>query len=269
MSDFKYEDVIVDIKENVMYLTLNRPDSLNAFSPEMILGLKESLTEANTNDRVKAIVIKGSGRSFSAGGDVKTMGKKDPIHTYDHIGKLNELIIQMNNLEKPIIAAVHGYAAGAGFNLALASDLIVATEGSNFILSFSKVGLISDGGGLYFLPRIVGPYLAKELFFNAEPISVEKAHSLGIVNQIYTVDQFDDEVEKFASKIASGPSYAYGFIKKLTNLSLTSSLSEILEQERITQATMVTTEDHAEGVQAFKEKRNPQFGKNESKESRR
>ena len=169
--------------------------------------------------------------------------------------------MQMSQLEKPIIAAVKGYAAGAGFNLALASDMILASEESQFILSFSKVGLISDGGGLYFLPRLVGPYLAKELFFSAEPLSAEKAASLGIVNHIYASHEFADKVEEFADKIASGPMTAYGFIKKLTNLSLTSSLSEMLEQERITQATLATTKDHQEGIQAFIEKRPPLFGK--------
>ncbi len=190
---------------------------------------------------------------------LKIWDKRTPLGTYEHIGRLNELVLAMQNLEKPIIAAVHGYAAGAGFNLALASDIILATEDSQFILSFSKVGLISDGGGLSFLPRLIGPYLAKELFFNAEPITVEKAKSLGIVNQVYSINEFKDKVQEFASKLANGPNVFYGFIKKIVNLSLTSTLEEILDQERITQATMIGTEDHKEGVQAFKEKRVPQF----------
>lgn len=256
-------DVLTEIKENIMYLTLNRPDRLNAFSPKMISGIKQSLETAKHNTNVRAVVLKGAGRAFSAGGDVKTMGTRDSLGTYDHIGNLNELIQQMSKLEKPIIAVVHGYAAGAGFNLALASDMILASEECQFILSFSKVGLISDGGGLYFLPKLIGPYLAKELLFRAEPISAEKAHSLGIINHVYAAENFDEQVEQFTKTIASGPSTAYGFIKKLTNLSMTANLTEILEQERITQATMVTTKDHQEGIQAFKEKRQPEFGKEE------
>ncbi|MDQ0269774.1 enoyl-CoA hydratase/isomerase family protein [Cytobacillus purgationiresistens] len=252
-------DLLIDVKTGVMTLTLNRPESLNSFSAEIIQGLKDSLTKAKADQSIRVIILKGAGRAFSAGGDVKRMGSGSPLATYEHIGKLNELIVMMDSLEKPIIAAVHGYAAGAGFNLALASDLILAEENSKFILSFSKVGLISDGGGLYFLPRLIGLNKAKELFFNAEPLSVEKAHDLGIVNHIYKKNEFEQKVEAYAQKLAAGPCLSYGFIKKIANQSLNSTLEEVLEQERITQATMVTTNDHHEGVLAFKEKREPRF----------
>lgn len=255
------QDLLKEVKGHVMYLTLNRPERLNAFSPEMIASLKQSLIEAEYDEKIRVIVLKGAGRAFSAGGDVKRMGKRDSLGTYKYLGKLNELILQMHQLEKPIIAAVHGYAAGAGFNLALASDMILSSSDCKFILSFSKVGLISDGGGLYFLPKLVGPYIAKELFFRAEPISAERAYHLGIINRVYEPETFSGEVERFANEIAVGPGIAYGFIKKLTNLSMTSGLAELLEQERITQATVVTTKDHQEGIQAFKEKRQPRFGK--------
>ncbi|SFB11992.1 Enoyl-CoA hydratase [Lentibacillus halodurans] len=255
------EHLLSDKKEGVLYLTLNRPDTLNAFSPEMITGLKEAIHQAGSDERIRTIVISGSGRAFSAGGDVKTMGKQPPLDVYDHIGELNELIIAMKDFGKPIIAAVHGFAAGAGFNLALACDMILAAEDSNFVLSFAKVGLISDGGGLYFLPRLVGQYRAKELLLSAEPISAEKAHSLGIVNHTYPLDEFQDKVHAFAVKIASGPLTALGFMKKIADQSDDSDLEAILEQERITQATLVSTEDHQEGVQAFKEKREPNFNR--------
>src|SRR5699024_1053519 len=251
------EHLLTDIKEGVLYLTLSRPDSLNAFSPEMITGLKEALRNARHDESIRTIVISGAGRAFSAGGDVKTMGKRPPLDVYDHIGELNELILSIKDCSKPIIAAVHGFAAGAGFNLALACDMILAAEDSQFMLSFSKVGLISDGGGHYFLPRIIGPYRTKELLFSAEPISAEKAYSLGIVNHTYPLDKLQEKVHKFAVKTASGPLTAYGFMKKLVDQSLNTDLEAILEQERITQATVVSTDDHEEGVQAFKEKRDP------------
>lgn len=253
--------LLIEVKDDIMNLYLNRPDSLNAFSPEMITGLKEAINRAKNDETIRVVTLSGKGRSFSAGGDVKTMGKRDPLAVYDHIGKLNELVLAMKDLEKPIVAAVHGFAAGAGFNLALACDIILAAEDSQFILSFSKVGLISDGGGLYFLPRLIGPYRAKELLFNAEPISVNEAHRLGIVNHIYPLEQFQGKVHEYANKLAAGPATAYGFIKKLADQSFNSSLKDILEKERITQATVVTTEDHQEGVQAFKEKRQPNFKK--------
>lgn len=257
----KDQHLISKVNEGIMHLTLNRPESLNAFSPDMMTGLKNAIHQAKEDESIRVVVLSGAGRSFSAGGDVKTMGTSGAVETYDHIGRLNELIVAMRDLEKPIIAAVHGFAAGAGFNLALACDMILASEGSKFIMSFSRVGLISDGGGSYFLPRLVGPYRAKELLFRAEPITVEEAHSLGIVNHVYPLNEFEGKIRAFADNIAKGPSKTYGFIKKITNQSLTSSLDEILEQERIIQATLVSTEDHKEGIQAFKEKREPEFRK--------
>lgn len=261
MEQLKYNHLLVNVNEGVMHLSLNRPESLNAFSPEMITGLKDAIKKAQRDEGIRVVTISGSGRSFSAGGDVKTMGKREPLDVYEHLGELNELILAMRDLEKPIIAAVHGFAAGAGFNLALACDVILAARESKFVLSFSKVGLISDGGGHYFLPRLIGPYRAKELLFSAEPITVEEAHELGIVNHIYSLDEFEGKVREFANKLATGPATAYGFIKKIVDQSFVSSLDEILEQERITQATVVSTDDHQEGIQAFKEKRKPNFGK--------
>jgi 2-(1,2-epoxy-1,2-dihydrophenyl)acetyl-CoA isomerase len=243
----------------ILSLTLNRPDSLNSFSPEMILGVKSALVDAANDDSVQVIVLSGAGRSFSAGGDVKTMGEAGPVQVYDHIGKLNELIVTMKSLEKPIIAAVHGFAVGAGFNLALACDMIIAAEDSKFALSFSQVGLVSDGGGSYFLPKLIGPHLAKQFFFSAEAIPAERLYQLGVINFLYPLEKLQEEATKVALKLAQGPGKAYGMQKKLIEHSFTASLAEILEQERITQTLMVQTDDHKEGVAAFKEKRKPVY----------
>jgi 2-(1,2-epoxy-1,2-dihydrophenyl)acetyl-CoA isomerase len=255
----KTEHLKVNVHGAVLHLTLNRPEALNAFSPEMILGLTKAMQDAKENDEIRVVMLSGAGRSFSAGGDVKTMGDTTSTEVYEHIGKLNELVLAMRDLEKPIISVIHGFAAGAGFNLALASDIILAAEDSSFVLSFSQVGLISDGGGLSFLPRLIGPYKAKELFFSAQPISAKEAKELKIVNRTYPIASLEEEAMAYAEKLSKGPGKAYGFIKKIADASLTSSLSEVLEQERITQALMVTTEDHKEGATAFKEKRAPQF----------
>jgi 2-(1,2-epoxy-1,2-dihydrophenyl)acetyl-CoA isomerase len=243
----------------VLSLTLNRPESLNAFSPEMILGLKDALTNAQNDEDIQVIVLSGAGRSFSAGGDVKTMGQADSNQVYEHIGKLNELILLMKETEKPIIATVHGFAAGAGFNLALACDLIVAAEDSKFALSFSQVGLISDGGGSYLLPRLIGPHLAKQFFFTAEPIPAERLYQLGVINYLVPLEKLQEETTKFALKLAHGPGKAFGKQKKLIDQSFTYSLEDILEQERLIQTLMVQTADHKEGITAFKEKRKPAF----------
>jgi 2-(1,2-epoxy-1,2-dihydrophenyl)acetyl-CoA isomerase len=253
------EHLLVEKLGPVLALTLNRPESLNAFSAEMVLGLTTAVRNAQNDPDVQVIVLSGAGRSFSAGGDVKTMGQAGPTQVYEHIGRLNELILTMKETEKPIIAAVHGFAAGAGFNLALACDLIVAAEGSKFALSFSKVGLVSDGGGSYFLPKLIGPHLAKQFFFSAEPIAAERLYQLGVINSLIPLENLQEETTKLALKLAHGPGRAFGKQKKLIDHSLTSSLEEILEQERLTQVLMVQTEDHQEGVAAFKEKRNPAF----------
>lgn len=253
------EHLLVEKLGPVLSLTLNRPDRLNAFSPDMILGLTNTIQEAQNDDDVQVIVLSGSGRSFSAGGDVKTMGQAGPTQVYDHVGKLNQLILTMKNLEKPIIAAVHGFAAGAGVNLALACDLIVAAEDSKFALSFSQVGLVSDGGGSYFLPRLIGPHLAKQFFFSAEPIPAERLYQLGVINSLIPVEKLQEETTKLALKLAHGPGRAYGKQKKLIDHSFTATLEEILEEERLTQVLMVQTEDHKEGITAFKEKRKPAF----------
>ncbi len=253
------EHLLVEFEGPIMILTLNRPESLNSFSEEMITGLTDACAEAQNREDIKVIVLRGAGRSFSAGGDVKTMGQATSNDVYQHIGKLNRCILAMKETEIPIIAAVHGFAAGAGFNLAMACDLIVSAEDSKFALSFSQVGLISDGGGSYFLPKLIGPHLAKQFFFSAEPISAERLYQLGVINYLAPLERLEAEVFKLAAKLANGPVAAFGKMKKLIDASYQSTLEEILEQERLNQTLMISTEDHQEGISAFKEKRQPVF----------
>ncbi|ABO66899.1 MULTISPECIES: enoyl-CoA hydratase/isomerase family protein [Geobacillus] len=251
--------LLVEQSGSVLWLTLNRPERLNAFSPEMIAGLTRAIERAAMDDAVRAIVLSGAGRAFSAGGDVKAMGQSSASQAYEHIGRLNRLIMTMKSCEKPIIAAVHGVAAGAGFNLALACDLILAAEDSQFILSFANVGLVSDGGGSYWLPRLVGPHLAKQFFFTAEPISAHRLYELGVLSKIVPAEELREAVEALAAKLAARPTKAIGKQKRLIEHALTATLEEILEEERLIQGLMVETDDHREGVAAFKEKRKPVF----------
>ncbi len=252
-------DLIIEKKGAILHLLLNRPERLNAFSPEMISGITNVLKDACADEEIRVIVLSGAGRSFSAGGDVKTMGLASSVQVYEHIGRLNECILTMKATEKPIIAAVHGFAAGAGFNLALACDLIIAAEDSKFAMSFSQVGLISDGGGSYFLPRLIGSHLAKEFFFSGKPVTAQRLYELGVINHLVPSESLIKETTTLATSIADGPGKALAMIKKLIDHSFTASLDEILEQERITQTMLVTTKDHKEGVAAFKEKRKPVF----------
>lgn len=249
----------VEINERILSLVLNRPESLNAFNLEMLTGIIDALEDADRNQEIKEIVLSGAGRSFCAGGDVKTMGNISSTEVYEHIGILNKCIKAIREIKKPVIASIHGFAAGAGFNLALACDLIIASENSKFALSFSQVGLISDGGGSYFLPRIIGPHLAKQFFFTAEPVSAERMYQLGVINKLFPDEKLVEETFNFASQIAAGPGVANGMMKNLINKSFSSTLDEMLELERITQPLIISTEDHQEGVLAFKEKRKPIF----------
>lgn len=253
------QDLIVRQEGNILVITLNRPEALNAFSPDMIQELLDALEFAKSNEEIRAVLLSGAGRAFSAGGDVKRMGQATPVATYDHIGRLNELILTMSEVDVPIVAAVHGYAAGAGVCLAMACDNILAADDSKFVLSFSKVGLISDGGGLFFLPRTIGLYRAKEVLFTAEPIAAATALQWGMVNRLYPADQLFEEAMNYAKKLAEGPSRAIGMIKRIANKALLSDLGDILEAERTTQAMIQSTEDHKEGVRAFVEKRLPNF----------
>lgn len=252
-------DLLVRQVGPVLSLTLNRPEALNAFSAQMIDGLTQAIQEAQGQDDIRVVILSGDGRSFSAGGDVKTMGEVSPLQVYDHVGKLNDCILAMRDLEKPIVASVHGFAAGAAFNLALACDLIVAADDSRFVLSFAQVGLISDGGGSYFLPRLIGPHLTKEWLFLAEPIAASRAHELGLVNRVVPRGELESETMKLAERLANGPGKAYGMMKRMVDSSQSSNLAQVLQAERMTQSVMVTTEDHREGVTAFREKRIPIF----------
>ncbi|WP_050979712.1 enoyl-CoA hydratase/isomerase family protein [Fictibacillus macauensis] len=242
-----------------MFLTLNRPESLNAFSEEMVSLLKAGLHEADASSEIKVIVLKGAGRSFGAGGDIKSMAMATPDHVYEHLGHFNECILAIKAIEKPVIAVVHGFAAGAAFNLALACDFILASETSQFALSFSQVGLISDGGGTYFLPKLLGPHLAKQFLFSAEPIPAQRLYDAGVISSLVPQEQLEETATAYAMKLAHGPTLAYGKMKKLIDASYHTSLEDALEQERLTQKMMAMTSDHKEGITAFAEKRKPAF----------
>lgn len=251
--------LIVQKRGAILELILNRPVRLNALNEELLRALLQALKAGENDDGVHIIVISGAGRTFCAGRDIKAMEDADPVEVHREIGVLNDCILLMKSIEKPILASVHGYAAGAGFSLALACDLIIASEDSRFMMSFAKVGLASDGGGTFFLPQLVGLHLAKELFLLAEELSAKQAYELGIVNRLAPAHELSDEVDKIARQLASGPTKAFGMMKQLLDHSLDSTLAEVLEKERLTQSLLSTTEDYKEGVHSFLEKRPPSF----------
>lgn len=248
------------IEENVLLIIMNKPKSLNALDDDIKSDLNELFNEAHENEEVKVVVITGSGRAFSAGGDLNSLEKiGQAIEGRDRIKKLHLLVKKMVDLEKPIIAAVNGFAVGAGFNLALASDIIIASEDAKFSQIFSKVGLIPDAGGLYFLPRLVGPHRAKELVFTGKMIDANEALRIGIVNKVVKNEDLLTESQILAKQLARGPSKAIAFSKKIINKSLEWDLETLLETEAFAQGVCMNSHDFKEGVKAFKEKREPNF----------
>lgn len=248
------------VEDKIAIARLNLPDKLNALTDEMKRELTKIIFEVRDNEEIKVLVITGTGRAFCAGGDINSQAQvKDIIGSRDRIKKLHQWVLELVNLEKPVIAAVNGLAVGAGCNLALACDLIYAADDAKFSEIFSKIGLIPDAGGLYFLPWAVGPWRAKEIVFSGRMVEAAEALQIGLVNRVVPMEQLMDEVMEMARKLAQGPSVAYAMAKTLINKSYSWDLATLLEQEANAQAICTRTEDCLEGRTAFFEKRKPVF----------
>jgi 2-(1,2-epoxy-1,2-dihydrophenyl)acetyl-CoA isomerase len=248
------EELVIEQVGNVLTIKLNRPEVLNAFTLEMKHEILGALELAKSNDEIGAVLFSGSGRSFSAGGDVRRMSNATPVSVYDQMCISKELILAMTELDVPIITAVQGYAAGGATGLVLASDIIFAAEDSKFFFSFARIGLIPDTGGMFFLPRTLGIYRAKEVMFNPKPIPATTAYQWGMVNHIYPAEQLLAESMKYAQELAEGPRRAIAQMKKLANRALICDLSDVLEMEGSAQAVLISTEDHKKGLKAFIDK---------------
>lgn len=248
------------IENGVCYLTLNRPDVFNSFNQEMAFALQNALKEAATNDEVRAIVLTGEGKAFCAGQDlaeaVDPNGPELQSIVKDHYNPLIELIC---TIEKPVIAAVNGVAAGAGANIALACDITFATKSAAFIQAFSKIGLIPDSAGTFFLPRIIGYQKAMALFMTGDKVTAEEAERMNMIYKVVEDGTLIDEVKTFATRIAQMPTRGLGLTKKAVHLSWTNTLTEQLAVEGKLQTEAGSTYDFDEGVQAFLEKRKPVF----------
>jgi len=249
------------IENKIAYITLNRPEVFNSFNREMALVLQDVLDSCEKNDEVRAMVLTGSGKAFCAGQDLKevTSDKLNPGFKKILEEHYNPIITRIRNIEKPILAAVNGVAAGAGANIALACDVVVATEQASFIQAFSLIGLIPDSGGTFFLPRLIGFQKASALAMLGDKISATEAERLGMVYKVFTTETFDEEVQKLAMKLATMPTKGLGLIKKSLNQSLSNNLTDQLALESKYQIEAAGTEDYAEGVAAFIEKRKPNF----------
>lgn len=259
------DTVLFDVAEGVATITLNRPDRLNAFTAEMHGGLQDAFERATRDASVRAVMLTGAGRAFSAGQDLREPGFDTGADgTEPNLGAAlrdhyNPLIRVIRRLEMPVIAAVNGVAAGAGANLALACDIVIAGRGASFIQAFSKIGLIPDAAGTFHLPRLIGRARAMGLAMLGETVSGEQAEAWGMIWKCVDDDRLIDETLTTARTLAAGPTQALGLIKEALNASETNSLGEQLELERVLQQAAGRTRDYLEGVAAFLEKRPPRF----------
>lgn len=253
--------ILLNIKNNIAFVTLNRADVFNSFHREMALSLQTILDECEADDSVRAIVLTGAGKAFCAGQDLKevTSAELNPGFKAILEEHYNPIISRLRNIEKPIIAAVNGVAAGAGANIALACDIVVANENAAFIQAFSKIGLVPDSAGTFFLPRLIGLQKATALMMLGDKVGAKEAVELGMIYKSFPAEQFEEEVNKLAETMANMPTLALGLTKRLLNKSLTNSLEEQLAMESKLQIQAAESHDYNEGVTAFVEKRKPEF----------
>ena len=253
--------ILIKIENQVAYITLNRPDVFNSFNREMALLLQSILDDCEYNNDVRSIVITGNGKAFCAGQDLKEVTNPELNPGFKKILEehYNPIITRIRAINKPIIAAVNGVAAGAGANIALSCDLVVASNKASFIQAFSKIGLIPDSGGTFFLPRLIGFQKAAALMMLGDKVTAEEAEELGMIFKVISSESFNEEVEKLAVKLANMPTKALGLIKELLNKSITNTLEQQLELEGKLQIEAALSEDYTEGVNAFMEKRKPIF----------
>lgn len=253
-----YETVKFEVQNGVGWLTLNRPDKFNAFTEQMNQEISKIVKNVSRDKEIRCLVITGEGRAFCSGEDLSGLGEETD-HGEILRKRYNPMVKQLAELEKPVIAAINGVAAGAGLSLALACDFRLISDKASLVNAFINVGLIPDSGNLYYLPRIVGQAKAIEISMLGEKISAEEAKEVGLVNRVYPADNFVEEVTAFAERLATMPTAALGLIKRNINASWNCNLDEMLEKEAYGQRAAGLTADHKEGVQAFLEKRKPVF----------
>ena len=249
-----------EILDGVGKITLNRPEKYHSFVREMALQLQETLDECNNNEKVRAIFITASGKAFCAGQDLsEAIDPSIPSISTIIQEHYNPIIRKIRNIEKPIVAAVNGVAAGAGASVALACDIVVATETATFVQAFSKIGLIPDSGATFILPRLIGMQKAAALMMSAEPVTAKDAEQMGMIYKSYSDDKFEIESWNLVTQLAKMPTKGLGLTKRLLNASNSNNLEDQLNMEDKCQVIAADTADFKEGVQAFLEKRKPNF----------
>ena len=250
--------VLKERQDGVLVLTLNRPEKLNAITGELLDALYAALKEGEEDREVRALLLTGAGRAFSAGQDLTEFGDRKPDYEA-HLRRYNRVVEALSGLEKPLVVAVNGVAAGAGMSLALWGDLRLAAVGASFTTAFVRIGLVRDSGLSFLLPRLVGLAKAQELLLLSPRLSAEEALALGLVHRVVPAEKLMEEALSLAKELAQGPTRAYALTKKLLLETYRLSLTEALALEAVLQGQAGQTQDHEEGVRAFREKRPPRF----------
>ena len=252
--------ILFEIKEQVAIITLNRPEKYHAFIREMALELQKKLDLCNSDNNIRSIILTSSGKAFCSGQDLIEVTKDNGLTLTQIVEEhFNPIIRKIRSIEKPIIAAVNGVAAGAGASIALSCDIVVAKESAVFVQAFSKIGLIPDSGGTFFLPRLIGIQRATALMMTGDPITAIDAQNIGMIYKTFKEDEFEESSFNLARKLANMPTKALGLTKKLLNKSLNNDLETQLEEEKKYQKLAGETNDYTEGVASFLEKRKPKF----------
>src|SRR6218665_159630 len=253
--------IILKIENSIATITLNRPEVFNSFNREMALLMQQTLDNCANDQNVRTIVITGAGKAFCAGQDLKEVTTPELNPGFRKILEehYNPIVSRIRSIEKPIIAAVNGVAAGAGANIALACDIVIAAENAAFIQAFSKIGLVPDSAGTFFLPRLIGFQKASALMMLGDKVSAQEAYNIGMIYKFYPVAFFEEEIEKIATTLANMPTKAIGLTKKLLNESMSNNLQQQLALESDLQIESSSSNDYREGVNAFMEKRTPEF----------
>lgn len=252
--------ILFEVTSGLAKITLNRPEKYNSFNQEMAFEFHKRLDECAADDSIRAIYITGNGKAFCAGQDLQeAIDPEGPGLEFIVTKHYNPIITRLRNIEKPIIAAINGVAAGAGANIALACDIVIATASASFIQAFSKIGLIPDSAGTFFLPRLIGMQKATALMLLGDKVSAEEAEKMGMIYKVFADDEFEAASLKIATKLAGMPTKGIGLTKRLLNQSYSNNLEQQLEQEGIIQTQAGQTYDYQEGVNAFLEKRKPMF----------
>lgn len=249
----------VSKQDGIATVTLNRPDKLNALSADMYEAVADQMSALDADDEVRSIVLTGAGRAFCAGGDVGSMGGHDVVAGRARSRKHSRAVVNLYNAEKPVIAAVRGPAAGIGFSLALACDLVVASETAYFLAAFKKVGIPPDGGAVFLLTQRLGIARAREIVYTARRVPAQEAAELGLVTKVVPDDRLEGETLELARELAGSATYALRLAKRMFHSLYVPTLEMLLEMENLAVCGARLTHDHAEGIESFKQKRLPRF----------